>query len=365
VFSRVRHRSQHTRFDFSSLKLLIITFPVDLGNLTLERNLLGIFDGRCDLSTYRFADRQSRSFETAGPNYKQNLRDRFRQCLSLRRAVRAAATEGRTILFHNISPALFSFGAWPGDRTFIVTDWTRKLNETPEKRMSPFWLTRIHAKVLKSARCTICLTDAVKASVINDYGIDPSKVLRAHMPFDIARFAPSDFSVPARPRVLFIGGDLKRKGGNLLLESFPTKLRPYCDLTFVTNASTPAVDGVCFVRNLAYEDARHAELLRNHDLLLLPTRQEGYPQVIGEAAAAGLAVVTTKYALGAPDVVVHGRTGYVCESPEAAIDKASELIKSPAQICSLKEQSRAHMEEHFSKEALAREYFVILDRGGR
>jgi glycosyltransferase involved in cell wall biosynthesis len=347
------------------LKLLIITFPVDLGNLTLERNLLGIFEGRCDLTSYRFADRQSHSFENAGPNYKQNLRDRFRQCLSLRRAVRSAAADGRTILFHNISPALFSFGAWPSGRTFVVTDWTRKLNETPEKRMSPPWLTRMHAKVLKSARGIICLTDAVKSSVVHNYGIDPSKVLRAHMPFDITRFAPSDFSVPARPRVLFIGGDLKRKGGDLLLESFPSKLRPYCDLTFVTNASTPDVDGVRFVRNLSYKDPRHAELLRSHDLLLLPTKQEGYPQVIGEAAAAGLAVVTTKYALGAPDVIIDGQTGFICESPEAAIDKASELVKSPAQIRPLKEQSRAHMEEHFSKEALAREYFAILDSGGR
>jgi len=331
--------------------------------LTLERNLLRIFEGRCDLTTYRFADRQSRSFVTAGPNYNQNFRDRFRQCLSLRRAVRSAAAEDRTILFHNISPALFSFGAWPSGRTFIVTDWTRKLSEIPQKRSSPAWLTRIHAKVLNAARGTICLTAAVKSSVINDYGITPSKALRAHMPFDIARFAPSGFSVPAKPRVLFIGGDLKRKGGDLLLESFPTKFQPHCDLTFVTNASTSNVDGVRFVRNLAYEDPRHAELLRSHDLLLLPTRQEGYPQVIGEAAAAGLGVVTTKYALGAPDVIIDGRTGFICQSPGSAIDKASELVKNPAKIRPLKKQSRAHMEEHFSKEALAREYFTIL-RGG-
>jgi len=64
-------------------------------------------------------------------------------------------------------------------------------------------------------------------------------------------------------------------------------------------------------------------------------------------------------------VIVNERTGYVCDSPEAAIDKASELVKSPARIRPLKEQSRAHMEEHFSKEALAREYFAILDSGGR
>lgn len=347
------------------MKLFIVTFPVDLGNLTIQQNLLGVFAGRCDLKTYRFAARQSRSFQSAGPNYKQNIRDRFRQCLSLRRAVRSAAAEGRTILFHNISPALFSFGTWPSDRTFIVTDWTRKLNETPAKRLSPAWLTWIHARVLNTVCGTICLTDAVKASVINDYGIAASKVLRGHMPFDIARFTPSDFSVPARPRVLFIGGDLKRKGGDLLLESFPSKLKPYCDLTFVTNASTTPVDSVRFVRNLAYDDPQHAELLRSHDLLLLPTRQEGYPQVIGEAAAAGLAVVTTKFALGAPDVIVDGRTGFICESPEAAIDKASELVKDPTLIRPLKEQSRAHMEEHFSKEPLAREYFAILEGGDR
>jgi glycosyltransferase involved in cell wall biosynthesis len=342
------------------MKLLLVTFPVDLGNLTIEKSLIWLLNGLCDLTVFRFAERQSHSFATAGPNYKQNLRDRFRQALNLRLTVGSAVAEGRTVIFHAISPALFSFGAWPTNRVFIVTDWTRKLNETPDKRMSSPWLTWIHSKVLNSVRGTICLTDAVRSSVIGDYGIDPSKVLRAHMPFDIAKFAPSDFLVPARPRILFIGGDLTRKGGDLLLERFPKKLRPYCDLTFVTNASTPAVDGVRFVRNLSYGDPRHADIVRSHDLLLLPTRQEGYPLVIGEAAAAGLTVVTTKYALGAPDVIVNGRTGYVCESPEAAIDKASELVKTPSQIRPLKEQSRAHMEEHFSKEALAREYCAIL-----
>jgi len=342
------------------MKLLLVTFPVDLGNLTLERNLINLFEGRCDLKVHRFAAEQSATFDRCLPDHKANRIDRFRGCLTLRRVVREAQAEGRTVLFHNISPALFSYGAWKSDSTFIVTDWTRKLHETPTDRKSPPWLTALHSRVLRSVQATICLTDAVQNSVTNDYGVPADRTVRARMPFDLDRFQPGPERPGEKIRLLFVGGALKRKGGDILLRAFREELHKVCRLTFVSNSPVEPFEGLEIVKNLTYGDPRHSEIFASHDIFVLPTLREGYPQVIGEAAAAGLAVITTRFALGAPDIIQDGVNGFICRDQEETIRRVKELLASPERVAEFKRASRAHMERWFSRDALFSAYREIL-----
>lgn len=69
-------------------------------------------------------------------------------------------------------------------------------------------------------------------------------------------------------------------------------------------------------------------LLRASDLLVLPTQREGFPNVVIEAAASGLPVVTTN-ATGAIDSVIQGETGFIvsktdCRSLARAITTLAE-----------------------------------------
>jgi glycosyltransferase involved in cell wall biosynthesis len=73
-------------------------------------------------------------------------------------------------------------------------------------------------------------------------------------------------------------------------------------------------------------------LLRACDLLVLPTRREGFPNVVLEAAACGLPVVTTD-ATGAIDSVVDGETGFsVPKRDAAALAKALSALVADAEL---------------------------------
>lgn len=87
------------------------------------------------------------------------------------------------------------------------------------------------------------------------------------------------------------------------------------------------------------------------DILCLPTLREGFPNVVLEAAAAGLPTVTTD-ATGARDSVVDGVTGLICKAGDAAslADRLSELLSAePAHRRSMGEQARARAESEFAQ----------------
>ena len=104
------------------------------------------------------------------------------------------------------------------------------------------------------------------------------------------------------------------------------------------------------VRRLGH--VRHIpSLLHASDLLALPTQREGFPNVVLEAAASGLPVVTTD-ATGAVDSVVDGVTGFVVGKRDGrAFGQAlARLADSGSLRHELGAAGRARVEDRFSRE---------------
>ncbi|WP_263351854.1 glycosyltransferase family 4 protein [Acidicapsa acidisoli] len=107
-----------------------------------------------------------------------------------------------------------------------------------------------------------------------------------------------------------------------------------------------------------------APYYRAMDLLVLPTHREGFPNVVLEAAASGLAVITTE-STGARDAVVPGVTGLLIEPKrsEAIAGAAIELLRDEERRKRFGAAARAWVLDRYTKDrvlGLAVEFYQRL-----
>ncbi len=347
-------------------KLLLVTFPIDFGSRTFEQRYIKLFDNYLDLKVHRFVPDQfvpDRKYSNPFLIFIATIGRRFIAAIDLQRQVRAANREGRRVLFQGVSPALFAYPAIDDRNSYIVTDWTRKLYEPIYgKKMSPSWLTFVHKQVLNSQKYVIGLTDSIIKQISQDYGIIDNKLKKVRLPFsvDLDLFAPSPSRNDGIVKILFVGGDFQRKGGNVLLDWFVKQQQDSLQMTMVTSYCPGNINNVTILNNVHYGQTEHIELFKNHDIFVLPTTCDAYPSVIGEAACAGLAVLTTKNALGAPEIIDNGANGYICDSQEDLLAKLDFLVQNQPLIESMKQRSRQIMEQRFAVEVVRDDFMSCI-----
>jgi glycosyltransferase involved in cell wall biosynthesis len=159
----------------------------------------------------------------------------------------------------------------------------------------------------------------VRQSLVADYGVDPGRVEVVPPGVDLDTWQPGPPRETTGPlRILFVGGDLYRKGGALLLEAFRALPAGLASLTLVTRATDLAGQPDITVYNhLQPNSAELIDLYQQSDVFVLPTQAEAFGIAAIEASASGLPVIATATG-GLVDIVLPGQSGFLIEPDDAA-----------------------------------------------
>jgi glycosyltransferase involved in cell wall biosynthesis len=171
------------------------------------------------------------------------------------------------------------------------------------------------------------------ASMVQDYGADPASVFVAPPGVDVATWdVPDRYDDPRRDpshcHILFVGGDFRRKGGDLLLDWAQRTPSKGWTLHLVTRDKVEVNHPRVHVYNgLSPNDPALVALYRQADLFALPTRGDCYSIAGIEAMASRLPVILGRSG-GTGDVVKEGETGHLLDAnaPDA-LDALSERLE--------------------------------------
>lgn len=252
------------------------------------------------------------------PVYKSNWTVRAGMRARGQVARLARQTKLDALLFHTQVPAVLS------------ADWLRRIPSIISLDATPLqydalgasynhtqgpaaleWLKwRLNRDSFRAARHLVTWSAWAKQGLVDDYEVAAERVTVIPPGVNTAswkRLAPrTTHTGPIK--ILFVGADLERKGGLLLLEAFRA-LRPLgVELHLATRDSLPPEPGLHVYNGLRPNSPELKQLYHESDIFCLPTSGDCLPMVLSEAGAAGLPTVSTRVA-GIPEIIRHGETG--------------------------------------------------------
>lgn len=205
------------------------------------------------------------------------------------------------------TPWMYDFDSTPIQRDQMET-YTQHTDAKPVARLK-WWLMR---DLFHSATRLQAWSHWAKQSVVDDYGVPEDRIVVNPPGVDLARWRPRpDARERRRPaQVLFVGGDFRRKGGEVLLDWFRTQNPDEVELQIVTREQVSSARGVHVHRDMQPNSEQLRALYHQCDVFVLPSLGECFGIATVEAMATGLPVVVTNVG-GTADIVEHGRNGYL------------------------------------------------------
>jgi|WetSurMetagenome_2_1015567.scaffolds.fasta_scaffold76621_2 glycosyltransferase involved in cell wall biosynthesis len=187
-------------------------------------------------------------------------------------------------------------------------------------------------------------------------GIPKSKCKLIYNGIREAPWTPLEGEEPAR-RLLFVGRYDRQKGLDVLVHSMRELAAQDFRLTAIGASviGQPVVTTLpAAVRDLGWRSSEVVrEEMRRCDLVVVPSRWEGFGLVAVEAMRAGRAVVATNIG-GLPEIVVDGETGVLC-APGSPRELTMAIRRAAPRAREMGIAARARYERLFTAERMFRE----------
>ncbi|MFC7058382.1 glycosyltransferase family 4 protein [Halovenus salina] len=246
-----------------------------------------------------------------------------------------------------------------GETPLAITNHSLYSQSAPERLFS-YYLRTVGRWTLDSADIIFCYTEEERQKT-HELGVSSETAVIANG-IDEQQFHPdgpeSEYMALDAPSVLFVGRLVEGKNPQDAIETIATVRdeHPAATLYLVGDGPMRAElqsmvrernlsDAVEFLGQLEYDEM--PPLFRSADVLLLPSRAEGFPRVVMEAMAAETPVVCT--ALDQVETAVDG-AGYTVPigDTQQMATNISQLLADPKLRAECGSQGRCTVEERFA-----------------
>ena len=281
--------------------------------------------------------------------------------------LRRAALQRRPSLIHaHLARAIVAVDLAIGGRVPVVAHFHSL------RSPRPYWLDRFERRAAGRAVARVAVSRAVAEDRARHWGmpVEAFEVVPNGIDLDPLIALPPPVSNGPGLVVGFLGRLVPEKGIDVLLSALALPaLRGRPDLSFEIAGGPPeaaaALQAEVARRGLAARVRVRGELptgvaLAGWDLLVLPSRREGFGLVVAEAMAAARPVVATS-AGGIPEVLEDGRTGRLVPpgDPEALACALVELVEDAPLRARLGAAGRAQARQRFDVSETARRWAEI------
>jgi glycosyltransferase involved in cell wall biosynthesis len=208
---------------------------------------------------------------------------------------------------------------------------------TPGSPWLERWKWRMNRDCFRLARHLVTWSAWTKAGLVSEYEVPEDKITVLAPGTDVQAWSclEQERRQDGPVRVLFVGGDFKRKGGVVLLEAFRLLRQQVgaklpVELHLVTREKIPQEPGVFVYNDMRPNSAELKQLYFSSQIFCLPTYGDCLPMVLSEAGAAGLPLVSTCLA-AIPEIVRDGETGFLVPPGEAGplVNVLQRLVEEP------------------------------------
>lgn len=171
----------------------------------------------------------------------------------------------------------------------------------------------------------------VADSLVDDYGVPAERIRVIPFSIDMRGATKPDLrnkKADELPRIIFVGNDFLRKGGDKLHRWVTGPLAGMCELHIVSKDPKANLGGENVVYHGGLQNADLVNrLIPQMDLMCHPTQSDMSAIVVGEAARSGVPAIASSVG-GIPELIRDGKTGYLLErdDEEGFVAKLRELI---------------------------------------
>ena len=221
---------------------------------------------------------------------------------------------------------------------------------------------RVNIQTLRHAAMLLPWTHWVKDSLIKDYGIPAEHISVVPGGVNTEFWTPKPaHQKRKRLKILFVGGDFFRKGGEVLLRAFHQLLSGTAELHIVTRSEIACTENVHVYRDMRPNTPELLALYHHCDVFVLPTGADAFGFVLVEAMACGLPVITTNVG-GIAEVVDSGETGFLIRPDDVSALRLHliRLAQDEPLVRQMGAAARERAVKHFDAKTQAKAIVEVL-----